>query len=158
MSNTAIHPTGGPDAHGGDRKRDAVPRPRFGSVHHISFAVASLDRSLDFYLGVLGCRQLPRPEMGFRGAWLQTGDQQIHLMECPSDMTTKTAETEATPDARNNHIAISVDDLIAAREYLSAQGVPFSPGPGPLDQVFLSDPDGNTLELTAAAVVKVEGD
>jgi glyoxylase I family protein len=123
----------------------------------VSFAVTDVARSVDFYVGVFGCRQLHRPEMGFRGAWLQLGAQQIHLMQRrPGDATT--SGVGGAPDGRNNHIAISVDDLASVRRYLSVRGVPFVPGPGTVDQVFLNDPDGNTLELTAIPAIEVWDD
>jgi glyoxylase I family protein len=125
------------------------PRPR--GIHHVSFTVSDVARSLDFYIRVLGCKQLPRPEMGFRGAWLQIGVQQIHLMECPTDAGANAAlHMNQDPDPRNNHVAIVVDDLIAAKQFLSGQGINFAGGRlEQLRQVFLCDPDGNTLELTA---------
>lgn len=122
-------------------------RPRFGSVHHVSFAVSDVDRSVDFYVGVLGCRQLPRPEMGFRGAWLQIGEQQIHLMECPATDDAGAGPGSQVPDPRNNHVAFVVDDLDAAKQYLSGHGVTIATSPIALSQAFFCDPDGNTLEM-----------
>ena len=53
------------------------------SVNHISFAVRDLDASLHFYRDILGLEDIPRPNMGISGAWLGTGNSQIHLIDIP---------------------------------------------------------------------------
>ncbi|MCG6936460.1 MAG: VOC family protein, partial [Proteobacteria bacterium] len=54
-------------------------------ILHVSLIVADLDRALDFYNAVL---ELPidsdRPELGYPGAWLNIGVQQIHLLQLPN--------------------------------------------------------------------------
>lgn len=54
-------------------------------MHHVSLIVADTQRALVFYRDLLG---LPldsrRPQLGFDGAWLQLGAQQIHLLELPN--------------------------------------------------------------------------
>lgn len=50
-------------------------RTYVSTVHHVAFRVDDMDAALEFYMGVLGCKMLPRPEglPGARGAWLQCG-------------------------------------------------------------------------------------
>ena len=63
-----------------------------------------------------------------------------------------------TPEARGgagwNHLALQIDDVDAAFRHLSALGVPFQAEPadypegeGIMRIAFLTDPDGNTIEL-----------
>ncbi|MEJ2394231.1 MAG: VOC family protein, partial [Candidatus Thiodiazotropha sp.] len=50
-------------------------------LHHASLLVADTKRALDFYCGLLGLEVDPqRPDLGFPGAWLNIGEQQIHLL------------------------------------------------------------------------------
>jgi catechol 2,3-dioxygenase-like lactoylglutathione lyase family enzyme len=108
-------------------------------LHHVAINVHDLDASLAFYVDKLGFSALPRPDFGFRGAWLQAGPNQIHLMEYP--------------DASINgvqHLALRVDDLDVAVADLEAAGVHvrrsrYYPGAG--HQAFIEDPSGNRIEL-----------
>ena len=48
------------------------------SLNHASFIVTNTEVSLGFYRDILGLQQVDRPDLGFPGAWLQLGTQQIH--------------------------------------------------------------------------------
>ncbi|MEJ1470820.1 MAG: VOC family protein, partial [Candidatus Sedimenticola sp. (ex Thyasira tokunagai)] len=53
--------------------------------HHVSLIVADTTRALGFYQGVMGLKLVgDRPDLGFPGAWLWLGRQQIHLLELPN--------------------------------------------------------------------------
>jgi glyoxylase I family protein len=119
---------------------------------HAGIAVTDLDRSLEFYCGVLGLRQVERPELPLVGAWLQLGDSQLHL-----------AQIEQMP-ARDPlgvvHVAMWLpgkDAYDRAIAELDRRGVaPGTARPGayredngtPVWFTILYDPDGNTVELT----------
>jgi catechol 2,3-dioxygenase-like lactoylglutathione lyase family enzyme len=107
-------------------------------VHHVSINVPDVDAAKEFYVDVLGCSErTDRPDFGFGGAWLQAGDQQVHLIEA------------ATPANVGQHFAILVDDLAAAVAELRGRGVEVS-DPSPVAtslQAFLVDPAGNAVEL-----------
>jgi len=109
-------------------------------LHHVSINVADVERSLTFYVGVLGMEHLPRPELSVDGAWLGfAGGRQVHLIEA------------AVPDDRGQHFAFQVDDIDAAVAALRANGTnvrgPVSVGDTAARQAFFHDPDGNRLEL-----------
>ena len=108
-------------------------------VHHVSLNVTDLERSLAFWVDLVGLRPLPRPDFGFDGSWLAAGDQQLHLL----------AVGQVPPDT-GQHFAVAVDDLDAALTELRSAGVRVSdPSPLPTGarQCFCRDPDGNRLEL-----------
>ncbi len=129
----------------------ALDSPTHGvkGVHHVSFSVANLEDSLDFYVHLLGCKPVPRPEMEFRGAWLQAGAQQVHLLET-SDVRQLGPDEHAIgmPDGRNSHVAFVVNDVAELERLLVAHGVLTAKGPGEGQRVFICDPDGHTIELT----------
>ena len=125
-----------PDDIGGRPGQTRVMRPL--AVHHVSINVPDVDAALAFYTGVLGgAVRADRPEFGFAGAWIDLGDNQVHLLEA------------ATPPVLGQHFAVRVADLDDVVAELRAKGVDIAdPSPvGPGRQTFLSDPAGNTVEL-----------
>jgi glyoxylase I family protein len=107
-------------------------------VHHVSVNVSDVDAAVAFYTEVLGfALRDDRPEIGFGGAWLDVGGQQLHLIEAPP------------PESRGQHYAVQVADIDDAVAELRARGVEVSdPGPvGKSRQAFLNDPSGNSIEL-----------
>ncbi len=114
-------------------------------LHHVSLLVRDTVRALDFYAGVLGLEPDPsRPELGFPGAWLKLGEQQLHLLELPNP-----DPTEGRPEhgGRDRHVALTVDDLDAFRQRLEAAGIPYSLSRSGRAALFCRDPDGNAWEL-----------
>jgi glyoxylase I family protein len=107
-------------------------------VHHVSINVDDVDAALEFYVGKLGLRpRSDRPDLGFPGAWLDAGDQQVHLIKA------------SPPQPLGQHFALLVGDLSAAVAELRCCGVQVSdPSPvGSSLQAFVVDPSGNQVEL-----------
>ncbi len=107
-------------------------------VHHVAINVDDVDAAIAFYVGVLGLTpRTDRPDFGFAGAWLEAGDQQVHLVQAhpPSD--------------HGQHFALLVDDIGATITELRSGGVTISDAVpvGAARQAFLNDPSGNTIEL-----------
>lgn len=113
------------------------------AVHHVSINVSDAGVAREFYVGRLGLTErTDRPAFSFGGAWLDCGGQQVHLIE------------GTPPPAVGQHFAILVEDLDATVAELRADGVTVS-DPGPVAtsrQAFLTDADGNTVELHQANV------
>lgn len=113
--------------------------------HHVSFAVREIERARRFYGELLGFREIPRPNFGFAGAWYQVGEIEVHLIVPPPGADVGAPPRGISPVA--GHAAFQIDDYAAAEAHLRAQGVTFV-GLGPaVGQLFVSDPDGNVLEL-----------
>jgi glyoxylase I family protein len=114
-------------------------------LHHVSLIVADKARALAFYQGLLGLPLDPlRPELGFDGAWLQVGQQQIHLLELPNP-----DPVSGRPEhgGRDRHVALSVADLDAVAQRLSAAGIDCRFSRSGRRALFCRDPDGNAVEL-----------
>jgi glyoxylase I family protein len=107
--------------------------------------VADTQKALAFYCGVLG---LPvndeRPDLGYPGAWLQCGAQQIHLLEVPNP-----DPVDGRPEhgGRDRHAAFSVANLDALCDSLQSAGVTFTRSKSGRRALFCRDPDGNALEF-----------
>ena len=111
---------------------------RPAGLHHVSINVDDVPAARDFYIRVLGLTErADRPDFSFGGAWLDAGNQQIHLIEAD------------VPPSLGQHFALAVTDLDAAVAELRGLGVavtdPVPVGPG--RQAFLTDPAGNRIEL-----------
>lgn len=120
----------------------------FLGLHHASFLVKDTDRSLRFYLDVLGMEQTPRVELPFPGAWLSVGEQQIHLLELsnPDPLSSRPQH-----GGRDRHVAIHVRDLDQLVDSLTEANIEFTMSKSGRRALFCRDPDGNTLELIEAA-------
>lgn len=119
---------------------------RIKGLDHVVLRVADMDRSLAFYCGVLGCVEERRVErLGL--VQLRAGASMIDLVP---------AREGGSSEARNmDHFAIRIDPYGEAslRAYLKEKGVRLgeagqrygAEGEGP--SLYISDPDGNTVEL-----------
>lgn len=108
------------------------------AVHHVSVNVSDADRSVAFYTEVLGGSvRTDRPDLGIRGAWIDLGATQVHLIEAD------------VPPNMGQHFAILVDDLDDVVSELRTKGFPVGDATvvGPGRQTFIADPDGNGIEL-----------
>jgi glyoxylase I family protein len=108
-------------------------------IHHVSLNVSDVDKALQFYVDVLGMEPLPRPDLGFPGAWLQNMGQQVHLLGI-----------ESTAPPREQHFAFAVDDIAAVVATVEAAGFKCS-APSEMKniclQAFTHDPSGNMIEF-----------
>lgn len=116
-------------------------------IHHCSVLVADTKRALAFYHGVLGLEiDNSRPDLGYPGAWLTTGAQQIHLLELKDEG----AEHHDGHGGRDRHIALLVDDLESLRQALGKVNIDYTMSRSGRQALFCRDPDGNALEFIAS--------
>ena len=128
---------------------------QFLQLHHASVLVADTGRSLGFYVGTLGLTvDAARPDLGYPGAWLQVGEQQLHLLELPGIDPVAGRPQHA---GRDRHTALLVRGLDALVLRLETAGVPFTRSRSGRQAIFCRDPDGNGIELIEAdAAVQAE--
>jgi catechol 2,3-dioxygenase-like lactoylglutathione lyase family enzyme len=125
-------------------------RVRF--IDHVTIVVKDVERSRQFYVGVLGMEDVPRPGFGFGGAWFQAGPSQIHLVEeSAASGPAGLGKSSGTSLSRGHHFAFEVADALAAARSLADQGIKLAAGPkqrpdGPT-QIYVHDPDGHLVEL-----------
>ena len=120
-----------------------MTKPDF-TLHHASLIVSDTVASLIFYCDVIGLQQTDRPDLGFPGAWLQLGGQQIHLLELKNpDPTTGRPEH----GGRARHIALSVQELAPIQQVLDKTGTVYTLSKSGRLALFCRDPDGNALEI-----------
>lgn len=111
-------------------------------IDHVGLHVEDVERSIAFYTGIFGFGALPRPDLGFPGAWLRVGRaQELHLIG-------RNSAPDSPPTER--HWSVEVLDLDAWLQRLQRAGAEVR-GPKPradgARQLFVRDPDGHVLEL-----------
>jgi catechol 2,3-dioxygenase-like lactoylglutathione lyase family enzyme len=120
------------------------------TLHHVSISVTDLARAKQFYGQVLGLREISRPPFDFLGTWYQLGDRQLHLIVHPG---TGALRGTTAIESREGHFGIRVRSYRETLEHLKAQGVAYRDRPRnltPWPQIYVTDPDGNVIELNAA--------
>lgn len=113
------------------------------ALNHCTVLAEDLAATVDFYVGLLGLRQGPRPDLGFPGAWLYAGEQAVlHVVA-----------GRPLPEPRAgviDHVAFSARGLVQVKAGLEARGLPVTlrrlPGSGAW-QLFCHDPNGARVEL-----------
>ena len=117
----------------------------FLRIHHASVVVADSQRALGFYLDILGMQLDPsRPDLGFPGAWLKVGEQQIHLLEVKNPDTVEGRPAHA---GRDRHTALQVRGLDELEQRLEIAGIPYTRSRSGRKAIFCRDPDGNAIEF-----------
>jgi lactoylglutathione lyase len=114
--------------------------------------VGDLNRSIDFYTGVLGMRVLrttDRPEQKYRLAFVGYGDESQHAV---LELTYNYGVDRYDLGNAFGHVAIGVPDAAAACAAVKAKGGTVTREAGPVKGgtsviAFVQDPDGYKIEL-----------
>ena len=115
-------------------------------IDHIVLTVADIERSVAFYVRVLGMEPVT---FGNGRRALQFGQQKINLQTLGMEP--------------RNHAAVGAGDVCLITDWptarvlahLTAEGVPVLEGPvmksgaqGPIESVYFNDPDGHLIEVS----------
>jgi glyoxylase I family protein len=115
------------------------------ALNHVSLLVSDTARALEFYHGLLGLAiDASRPDLGFPGAFLDTGNAQIHLLELVPPAAQVAGEKHG---GRDRHVALDVVDLGAVIAALDGAGIAYTLSRSGRRALFCRDPDGNAVEL-----------
>jgi lactoylglutathione lyase len=114
--------------------------------------VGDLQRSIDFYTGVLGMtllRTTERPEQKYSLAFVGYGSNPEHA---ELELTYNHGVDHYELGTAYGHIALGVSDAYAACEKIRAAGGNITREPGPVKGgttviAFVTDPDGYKIEL-----------
>lgn len=122
-------------------------------LDHTMIRVLDLDKSLDFYTRILGMKVLRNtnyPGGRFTNVFVGYGPENVTTT---LELTHNWDQTEPYDKGKAyGHIALNVDDVVAAMEYLESEGVTIR---SPAKQMnhgtrmlgFIEDPDGYVIEL-----------
>jgi len=121
-------------------------------ILHTMLRVGNLERSVDFYTGVLGMRVLrttDRPDQKYTLAFVGYGDESEHAV---LELTYNYGVDRYDLGTAYGHVAISVPDAAAACTAVKAKGGTVTREAGPVKGgttviAFVQDPDGYKIEL-----------
>jgi catechol 2,3-dioxygenase-like lactoylglutathione lyase family enzyme len=122
-------------------------------LDHYAVRTTDLARAIKFYEDALGLHAGPRPPFKFPGAWMYApapagaseGSAVVHLIGTAGADPAATADTGAL-----DHIAFRATGMGDTCARLERLGIAFRQREVPLlqlQQVFIDDPDGVTIEL-----------
>jgi catechol 2,3-dioxygenase-like lactoylglutathione lyase family enzyme len=143
------------------------------SLHHASFTVENLERSVAFYSDVMGLKldgiwerdpDYAEGVTGIPGAWLKVAyftlpNASFELVEYLGARGSKI--DTATNNIGSAHVCMIVDDFDAFLDRLKARNVAFAgtvctipAGSNKGKKIaYVEDPDGNTLELISSKAI-----
>ena len=117
------------------------------AMNHFTVLSDDLDKTLEFYVDLLGLTPGARPELGFPGAWLYADGQAVlHVIA-----------GRALPEQRAgvlDHMAFSASNLPAVKSKLDARRIPYDlrrQRESNTWQLFCHDPAGAKVELDFAS-------
>lgn len=128
------------------------------SFNHVSRQVLSLDATRDFYVKLLGFKEIPRPDLPSVGAWLCGHGVILHLIqeECVVNRGEVSMENIGRAMGKIplvDHIAFLCFDLENAEATLKKLHIPFRKNLAKFGatQLFAVDPDGHVVEISDCA-------
>ena len=114
-------------------------------IHHSSVIVKNTARAVSFYSQVLGLEvEHSRPDLGYPGAWLNVGQQQIHLLELDNP---DPVDNRPAHGGRDRHVALLTDDINNLIARLEQNSIAFTLSKSGRNALFCRDPDGNAVEV-----------
>ena len=122
----------------------------FKRIDHVEIVPGDMDRSIDFYTNVLGFkvkerRKVERPPLQ-EIAYITLNDSMVELLSYADPLPPSSEQRQI----RYRMMAIEVEDMDKAVEYLKSKGVELSLGPvalGSSIRAEIKDPDGLSIEL-----------
>jgi methylmalonyl-CoA/ethylmalonyl-CoA epimerase len=96
-----------------------------GRLNHVAIAVADLDKAAQTYAGTLGAK-VSKPEVlaehGVRVVFVELPNTKIELLEPYGEKSPIAGFVEKNPAGGIHHLCYEVEDIIAARDKLKAEG------------------------------------
>jgi len=140
-----------------------------GAVQHTGFTVSNLERSVDFYVRILGCKLIMSQEktggylaeiVGYPNTSIKMAHLSDpaghHVIELFQYITPEVSQVDLEPRRLGNaHLCFMVSDLDEVYASIQNEGITFISSPVIIDTganaggagLYLRDPDGITMEI-----------
>ncbi|OMP09131.1 hypothetical protein COLO4_05777 [Corchorus olitorius] len=119
-------------------------------LNHVSILCRSIEKSVHFYVKVLGFFPIKRPgSFDFSGAWLFNYGIGIHLVQSENpDNMPKIGHI----NPKNNHISFQCESMATVEKKLEEMKIEYVKGGVEesgirVEQLFFHDPDGTMIEV-----------
>ncbi|XP_031379801.1 uncharacterized protein LOC116194997 isoform X2 [Punica granatum] len=133
------------------RKEEETP---LMALNHVSRLCRSVDKSRDFYKGMLGFVEMERPDsLDFNGAWLFNYGVGVHLVQARDEDRLPPLDEASQLDPMDNHISFQCEDMEAIERKLMDRNIKYmkttlgDDSQSKIDQLFFTDPDGFMIEI-----------
>lgn len=96
-----------------------------GRLNHVAIAVKDIAAASAVYRGALGAtvtEPTPQPEHGVTVVFIELPNTKIELLEPLGEASPIAKFLEKNPDGGMHHVCYEVDDILAARDRLKAEG------------------------------------
>lgn len=96
-----------------------------GRINHIAIAVPDLAAAVSTFRDTLGAavsQSQPLPEHGVTVVFVELPNTKVELLEPLGEKSPIAAFLEKNPSGGMHHICYEVEDIIAARDHLKAEG------------------------------------
>ncbi|RUO97801.1 methylmalonyl-CoA epimerase [Hyphomicrobium sp.] len=96
-----------------------------GRLNHVAIAVKDLEKASSVYRNALGAKvgaPTAQPEHGVTVVFIELPNTKIELLEPLGEGSPIAKFLEKSPDGGIHHVCYEVEDIIAARDQLKAQG------------------------------------
>ena len=96
-----------------------------GRLNHVAIAVKDLDAAVAIYRDTLGARvtePLPQPEHGVTVVFVELPNSKVELMSPLGEGSPIQGFVEKNPAGGIHHVCYEVDDILAARDKMKANG------------------------------------
>ncbi|MEP1205766.1 MAG: VOC family protein [Rhizobiaceae bacterium] len=119
---------------------------QIGRLDHVNLRTTQLDKMIDWYTNILGMRSGPRPNFGFPGAWMYSGDDAVvHLVQVEGD-----AGHGSEEQLKLEHFALTASGRDSFEARLNTAGEKFEIAEVKdfgITQYNVWDPDGNHIHI-----------
>ena len=122
----------------------------FKRVDHVEIVPMNPDKTLDFYVSIIGFKIKSRNEVKMppmkEVIYLELGDTVIEIISVDNPKP----KSEALWEVGYRGLALEVEDMTEAVEYLSGKGITMAREPVDIGDSFrgeIRDPDGLVIEL-----------
>ncbi len=96
-----------------------------GRLNHVAIAVPDIAKASALYRDTLGAKvsaATPQPDHGVTVVFIELPNTKIELLEPLGAGSPIAKFLEKNPDGGMHHVCYEVDDILAARDHLKAQG------------------------------------
>ena len=123
---------------------------RVEKINHVGIPTDDREASIAFFRDLIGLEVIPHQIDDNPLVWTRAEDgSMVHLIEPREGVSA------------GFHVALQVDDIDAALDAVNAAGIEITSGPGERHNgqryFFISDPDGNRIEIATAGYTKDSG-